>query len=347
MRKVGYYVLLIVFLMIIIPVIVLNGVGPGIELPKIIHKITEKVPKEVEYNDKNGGPKIKLYNKAEDKIIELYLEDYLRGVVAAETPASFELEALKAQAIAARTFAVAHMNVYGGNGCARHNGADVCSEVHCQAWMSKQERMKSWDGENAEKYWKKISDAVDSTRGMVITYEGKLAKDIKYHASSGGKTENSVSVFGYESPYLVSVDSPYEKGNSRFTSVVTLKKQDFINRLKESNPSLKLSVKTLSSQVKVISYTDGGRVKDIKIGDKIFTGVDIRWAVGLKSANFTIKFDKDNIIFTVVGSGHGVGLSQWGANEMAKRGSNYSEILKHYYKGTELKEIDKVFENKK
>lgn len=269
-------------------------------------------------------------------------EEYIKGVVSAEMPVSFNIEALKAQAIAARTFAYANMIKNGGSGCEKHKGADVCSSVHCQAYMTKEERFKNWDASSALKNWEKISQAVDETKGMVLIYNNQLARHIKYHSTSGGKTENSINVFGYQEPYLVSVESPFEEKTPNYTSKVVIKKEDFVKRIKELNPSTKVSTTNLARQVKILEWTDGDRVKTIKIGDKTFTGIDIRWAMGLKSASFTINIDSKNVTFNVKGYGHGVGMSQWGANEMGKLGKKYDEILKHYYKGIEIKKINQI-----
>lgn len=344
MKKILYYIVLIIFLMLVIPITVLGGVGQGIKIPRIIKNISGIIStEEIIYTDKNGGPKIKVFVTKENKIKEMYLEEYVRGVISAEMPVSFDIEALKSQAIAARTFAVAKMSAFGGPGCPNHPGADICSEVHCQAWMSKEQRLKRWNASDAPKYWEKITQAVNETKGLILTYQGKLAEAVKYHSTSGGKTENSVYAFGYEKPYLVSVEGPKEEEAPKYKSTVVMKKSEFIKRMKELNSSIKISESNLSSQIKIVARTDGDRVKVINIGDKSFTGIDIRWAMNLNSANFTVKVDSKNVIFEVKGYGHGVGMSQWGANIMGKSGKKYDEILKHYYKGIEIKKIEEIF----
>ena len=342
MKKVGYYIFLVTFLIIFIPVVILGGVGPGIKVPGIINKlpITPAVTAVPEKTQENI--KIKVFVSKENKVMEMDFEEYIKGVLSAEMPASFDIEALKAQAVAARTFAAAAMRTYGGGGCAKHKDADMCSDVHCQAWVSKEDRFKSWDKNKAEEYWKKISDAVEATCGMIIVYQNQIAKHVKYCSTSGGQTEDSINVFGYSEPYLVSVQSPNEEESPVFKSSQILTKTEFIKRMRELSPDIKLAASTLGSQIKILALTEGKRVKSIKIGDKTFTGVDIRWAMGLKSADFTVKVEKNNVVFNVKGNGHGVGMSQWGANEMGKRGSKYDEIVKHYYKGVEIKKINEV-----
>jgi stage II sporulation protein D len=346
MKKIGYFIMMLVFLIFLIPIIILGGIGPGIKIPIIINKIPFLVQdnKNME-SELKGGVIIKVAVKG--KIVEMPFEEYIAGVVAAEMPVKFDEEALKAQAIAARTFAAAKMLSFGGSGCVRNPGADVCSETHCQAWISKEDRFKSWKPEEAVANWNKIVMAVAATKDMIISYNGKLAAGVKYFSTSDGKTESSLYAFGYAEPYLVSVDSPNEEEAPNFKSQVVINKTDFISRIKKIEPAINVSSNKLASQVKVLDYTDGGRVKTIKIGGKVFSGIDIRWAMSLKSADFSIGIDKNNVTFNVRGYGHGVGMSQWGANEMGKRGIKYDSIIKHYFKGTEISKIDNILKNKK
>jgi stage II sporulation protein D len=349
LKKIGFFLILIIFLMFVIPIAVVGGVGSGIKVPAIINKIVEQIPtssKESKLDEKGEDYKIKVYVVSEKKVKEMLLEDYITGVIAAEMPVSFDAEALKAQAVAARTYAAARMRQFGGKGCEKHPEApqhDACSDVHCQAWISKEDRFKNWDDKSAVENWNKLTEVVESTRGMIMSYKGELVRNAMYHSTSGGKTESSLAVFGYNHPYLVSVSSPNEEVSPSFESKAVFKNAEFISRMKQLSPNIKLDSKKLTSQIKIVEKTDGDRVKSIKIGDKSFTGIDIRWAFSLKSANFTIKVDSKYVTFTVRGNGHGVGMSQWGAGEMAKRGKKCDEILKHYYTGIELNKIQDVF----
>lgn len=209
--------------------------------------------------------------------------------------------------------------------------------------MPKEDRIKGWEAENATEYWSKITNAVKGTRGQVLTYKDSLVRRLKYHSTSGGKTENSINVFGYSEPYLVSVESPNEETAPKFKSTVVMSKDEFVKRIKELEPSTKVTSTNLGAQIKINSWTKAGRVEKIKIGDKIFTGIDIRFAMGLNSANFSIKVDSKNVTFDVRGYGHGVGMSQWGANVMGKEGKGYIEILKHYYNGVEVTKLEEIF----
>lgn len=346
LRKIIIYIVLIIFLMIGIPMIILGGIGSGIKVPGIISRLVDVVPESQKDNEPGDTFKIKVYNVNQKKVIEMSFEDYIKGVVAAEVPALFEEEALKAQAIAARTFAVANLKAFGGSGCKSYPEGDVCSTVHCQAWISKEERFKNWEAENALNYWSRISNAVEETKGMVLMYKGELARYVKYHSTSGGKTEDSINVFKNSIPYLVSVESPGEEASPKYETTVTLKRDEFIKKMKELSPDIKLTNSNLGAQIKIIDRTEGNRVKSVKIGNKTFSGIDIRWAFLLNSADFTVKVDSKHVVFSVKGNGHGVGLSQFGANAMAKSGKGYEEILKHYYQGIGIGSL-KDLNNKK
>jgi stage II sporulation protein D len=344
LKRIVVFISFLIMLIFLIPLIILGAVGPGIKIPAIINDAVageddEDKTGNIEYNDLN----VKVYIDEEDKVVEMKLEDYVVGVVAAEMPALFEEEALKAQAVAARTYVFAKLRAKGGAGCSKHEGADVCTEVHCQAWISKEDRFKAWGAEQSEELWEKINKVVSETKGLVLTYEGEVARSIQYHAVSGGKTEDSIDVFGTSIPYLKSVDSPGEEESSSYTSTVTLESKDFIDRIKKLNSAVIIDTsKSLLSQISITQLTTGGRVKSIQIGNKSFSGIDIRWAMGLKSANFSVKADSSSVIFNVKGYGHGLGMSQWGAREMAKTGSTYDVILKHYYQGVEIMKISDI-----
>lgn len=276
MKRLWYYILILVFLIFLIPILILGGIGPGIKIPVIVNKIPFINTPSNNQNTTKSEIKIKVFVAKKNSIVEMPLEDYIIGVVAAEMPVKFNNEAIKAQAITARTYAVAKMMSYGGKGCVKHPGADVCSEVHCQAWISKEERFKYWKPAEAVTNWNILSKAVNDTKGMIISYKGKLATGVKYFSTSDGKTENSLYAFGYAEPYLISVSSPNEEESPSFKSSVVLSKTEFINRIKKINTKIKISSKTLSSQVKIIDWTEGGRVKNIKIGGITLQGTDIR-----------------------------------------------------------------------
>lgn len=280
--------------------------------------------------------KIKVNLSKENIIKELDLEEYVAGVVASEMPADFGIEALKAQAVAARTYALAHVTELGGTPCKNGNGASLCDTVHCQAYMSKEERMKLWSKASGEKNWDKIKIAVESTRGQVLTYNNDLVMELYYFANSSGKTENSEDVFSSSIPYLRSVESPGEEGAKNFKSSKVFTYKEISQIINNNYKNAKVTTANIKEQIIVIDRSGAGSVKNIKVGSITMTGSKFRTMLDLKSSNFQVKFNSNDIEIDCSGYGHGVGMSQWGANAMAKEGKNYIEILNHYYQGTDV-----------
>lgn len=297
-------------------------------------------PNDIIFNKGNGGgPEIKVYLSKENKIIDISIEEYIRGVVAAEMPAEFNIEALKSQAVAARTFAAAHMECFGGTKYKGANGADVVDTVQCQAYMDKDSRFKAWPEKNRGEYWNKITEAVKSTSGEILTYNGQLVMEPYYFSVSSGNTESSQDVFSQNVGYLKSVSSPGEESAPKFKSIENIKLNDFTSKINNAYSNAKISIKNIKKQVSILSTSSVGGVKSIKLGGATITGAEFRALLGLNSSNFTLAYNKDNVVITCKGYGHGVGMSQWGANYMAKSGSNYSEILTHYYQGVKIEKI--------
>lgn len=336
-------------------IIILLGTCFLIVLPcLILHDNTKKeskssydVPKfsigsgTIVFNTKiSKQPKIKVYISSQKKIKEIYVEDYVRGVICGEMPAEFDIEALKAQSVAARTYAFSHMAEFGGEKCSDGKGADVCDTVHCQVYMSKEERMKLWPKSSAQKYWDKISEAVNKTAGQVIMYSGEMIKAPYYFSTSGGKTEDSVNVFSFSIPYLKSVESPGEEASPKFTSTVKLTGSQLAKKINAAFPDAKMSSKNLKYNLVIKSKTQAGNVKEVKTGKRTISGSQFRNVLGLNSSNFDIRYNAKNIEITCRGNGHDVGMSQWGAYAMAKKGSSYKEILEHYYNGTTIENIN-------
>jgi len=279
---------------------------------------------------------LSVYNHDTDKIMELGLEEYIVGVVAGEAPAAFEIEALKAQAVAARTYALWKRSVYAETGNPDHPEAILCtSHLHCQEWLSLEELRERHGKKWIKEYLPKIEEAVMSTKGVIMTYNMKPIEPL-YHSTSGGRTENSEDVFTTAVPYLRSVPSPYEEGSPVLVDQYKISIKDFISKLKGKYKDLKVDDKKIASEINILERSSGGNIKKIKIGNKEFTGREVRELFELRSANFTVDIRGKDIHFTTKGYGHGVGMSQWGANGMAKQGSTFSEILKHYYQGVTL-----------
>lgn len=289
--------------------------------------------------NKSIEPKINVYLKKEDRVITLDLEEYIVGVVSAEMPANFHEEALKAQAVAARTYAVAHIKSVSGKGCNLHKDADICDSVHCQAYIDKDKRLQSWPEKDREALYKKVRTAVESTSGQVLSYDGDLVMTPYYFATSSGKTENAQEVFGSDKPYLKSVESKGEEIAPKYEKEFKVSSDKFIKLIKGKFKDLNISIGEVNNKINILERSEGGSVKTIKIGNITTTGKTVRSLLGLTSANFEIGFSGNDIVFKCKGYGHGVGMSQWGAGVMAKEGKSYEDILKHYYTGIEIVKI--------
>lgn len=287
------------------------------------------------YNYNKYGT-ISLLHKKTGEVEQVNLDDYLCNVVSAEMPATFEQEALRAQAIVARTYTIYKILNK------KHDNADICDDsTCCQAWISKEDRFTRWEENQRESNWQKICNAVNDTSGKIITYENKPI-DAFFHSNSGGITEVPVNVWGGTGyPYLQSVETSGEDAYTQYSSEVVLSQEDLLNKLKEKYADISIDF-TNSEDIKILEYTESKRVKTVKFGNHEISGVEARTLFGLKSTNFDITRDGDNIKFSVKGYGHGVGMSQTGADSMAKQGSSSEDIIKHFYTGVEITEVNKL-----
>ena len=288
-----------------------NNTGIKKEEPikeEVKQEVQQEIVEEKVEVDNNIYVKVKRSN---GNIQKIELEEYVIGVVGAEMPASFNIEALKAQAVVARTYALKAIS----------NNKVLTDTSSTQNYKDNEGLKQMW-GSSYDTYYNKVKNAVMDTKGYYITYNGKYI-DAVYHSTSNGKTESSVNVWGNSFPYLVSVDSPYDNTNPSFI------KTEFISYSELSN-KLKMEINN-DTEINIISKTISNRVEYLKISDKQYSGVDFRNILGLRSADFSIEKIENGINFTTKGYGHGVGMSQYGANGMAKNGSNYINILKHYY----------------
>ena len=274
---------------------------------------------------------IKLLHKEDGSIEEMELDNYLLGVVSAEMPANFEQEALNAQSVVARTY-----TLYTIKNSKKHEEADICDDSNCcQAWISKENRLARWDENLREENWNKIETAVNTTKGKIITYNGEVI-DAFFHSNSGGLTETPAGVWGGTNyPYLQVVETAGEEGYSQYSSEMVLSKEEFKNKILEKHQDLDIDF-SKENQIEITEYTASNRVRTIRVGNINISGTEMRSLLGLRSTNFTFKIEDNNIIFDVIGYGHGVGMSQTGADSMAKQGSNYEEIIKHFYTGVEI-----------
>ena len=300
-------------------------------------KVEDSGEEKVKY-DYTKYATIKLYHTQTQTYEEVPMDEYLYGVVSAEMPADYELEALKAQAVVARTYTL--YQIMHSNG--KHGEADICdASTCCQAWISKEDRLAKWDENVRNSNWDKIVEAVDSTQGEIITYQGEPI-DAFFHANSGGTTETATNVWGGTNfPYLQSVQTAGEDAYSGYNSEVELSKEELVKQLKEKYADLEINFEE-EDAIKIIAYTESGRVRTIKFGNIEIAGTEARTLLGLRSTNFFFILEGDTIKFTVTGYGHGVGMSQTGADNKKKSGSNYKEIIQHFYTGVEITYVNEL-----
>jgi stage II sporulation protein D len=323
MRKLLIVIILfIIFLVILLPLVIVNNLN--------------FFKTQIETDEKVLNITVLFHETGEIKLMPL--EEYLIGVVAAEMPAEFELEALKAQAVAARTYTLKKMQLKSKNAESDHPNAVVCTDpAHCQAWISKEEQKELWGVVNYLKYRSKIESAVKSTEGQIITYDKRIIDPV-YHSNCGGKTENSEDVWKFKIPYLRSVESPYSIESPRYKETKTYS-MEYLDKALGTNIAAvpAASIKNNVSQYfKILEKTSSGRIKKIYIGGKTILTTQLRQILNLRSTKFEISIIGDMVKFTTYGYGHGVGMCQYGANGFAKNGKNYMEIIKHYYKGVEI-----------
>ena len=275
---------------------------------------------------------INVYVKDEDKVVTMSKSQYLKEVVSAEMPADFEFEALKAQAVAARSYLESRSNAYRVSGTPpEHKGADTCTDhTHCKAWISEAKRREIW-GADADKNWDKISRAVEETEGETITYNDEVISAV-FHSTSSGKTEASKDVWGGDKPYLVSVESPGDLESPKYASQNEFTLSDFWRIATENIEGVDFNKGIITD----IKRSDAGGITEVTVGGVKIHGTKLRNIYGLRSTNCEITVAEDKVTFDVKGYGHGVGMSQYGANYMAKEGKGYKEILTTYYKGTEI-----------
>ena len=269
----------------------------------------------------NEKIEVTIKDVAKDKETTLDLEEYIIGVVAGEMPASFEVDALKAQAIAARSYALSKIN-------STTTSYDLVTDITNQVYLTKEQMQEKW-GSDYEYYYERIKDAVDETNNLVMEYGGNVISAY-YFAMSNGYTEDASLVFGEDRDYLESVDSTWDKNVKNFLVTTTFSKEEFCE---------KLDIDCSNITIENIVRSSTNRVNFITINDEEFKGTEIRSLLNLRSTDFDINIT-DEVTITTKGYGHGVGMSQYGANEMAKEGYTYEEILKYYYKDIDIVKID-------
>ena len=290
-------------------------------IPVIIIKTL--IPKKIKLKNYKKTDNITVRVKRENKnIIEkIPLEKYLIGVLAGEMPVSYDIEALKAQAVAARTYTI---NKIEQN---KEKEYDVVDTTNDQVYKDEEQLKEIWK-ENYNENTKKIKQAIKETNGEYLTYNGKPIHAF-FFSTSSGKTENCKDVFGENLPYLVSVSSIWDEKSPSYQGELILTKQEFCNKLEINCDNLKIN----------IERNETNSIKFITINNKTIKGTDFRFKLGLKSTNVEIEQNDNSIKIKSKGYGHGVGMSQYGAKELANNGYKYDEILKYYYQGVEFKKI--------
>lgn len=311
--------LFLTMLLIAVPSFFVLNIKEEIETKKII---------EIENSNSNTSTekklevKIKVKQEKKNKIIELDLEDYVKGVIAGEMPVYFDSEALKAQAVAARTYALRRIN--------KNNTYDVVDTVMNQVYLDEETLKQNW-GNNYQENIKKINEAVDNTIGEYVDYNGNYA-DTLFFSTSVGNTENSEEIFGNKISYLRSVSSQWDEEVSPvYEQKYTFTRDEFCSKLKMTGCE--------KIYIDILSETSTGRIKNIKINNKQFTGTGVAYMLGIRSNYFRVTIENNKVVVVTKGFGHGVGMSQYGAYGMAKNGYDYKEILEHYYQGTTIKNL--------
>ncbi len=300
-------ILLITLLVVFIPFFVVNIFVRTDEIK--FHYVSNKV--------------IRVKNVKTDEIFKVPFEEYVKGVLAGEMPVSFELEALKAQAVASRSYALVQVskNV--------DKDYDVVNTVDNQVYLTDDDLKAKWKDEYVSKI-NKIKKAVKETKGEYLSYDGEVVEAL-FFSTSTGKTENSEEVFSSKVPYLRSVSSTWDEASPVYEDTSSFELKDFYEKL-----GLQYNDKIT---YEVLETTSTGRVKKIKINEVEFNGRDVATKLKLRSNYFSIVQNGTSVTITTKGYGHGVGMSQYGALGMAKEGYTYDKILKHYYQGTEIKKI--------
>jgi stage II sporulation protein D len=285
----------------------------------------------VDQNQADDSPiqiNVKLSNP--QKTIKVPLEDYIRGVVASEMPVEFESESLQAQALAARTYIYSRV---------KNNEATVTDTVKDQVYATDEKLKERWK-EHYQVNMQKVNAAVQATKGKVITYQDKPIY-AAFFSTSNGYTENSEEYFKETYPYLRSVVSAWDRQSPKFTRTKTMTVAEIVSDLeKHTGEKIAASAFAQGKGFRILKKTSGKRIAKIMVGDHVFTGRQVREALGLASSDFVWKQDGSQITFTTHGFGHGVGMSQWGANLLAKQGRTAEQIIQYYYQHVKIKNIN-------
>ena len=324
MKKIIILILFVVLITLILPFAIVSLSEKT--------KAEQKMEVREELSEQSEAKVIAVYIKDEDRVENMEMSQYLKEVVSAEMPADFHIEALKAQAVAARTYLINRKNAFSDSEKPEyHKGADICTDsTHCKAWISEKRRRELW-GDKAEENWQKISLAVDETEGVIITYEEEPISAV-FHSTSSGMTENSEDVWGGSVPYLRSIKSEGDKVSPKYSSESGFSVEEY-KRIIEKNV---VGVDWGKGLYSDILRSDAGGIISLKVGGVTIKGTEFRRIFSLRSTNVEIITEGDKVSMSSKGYGHGVGMSQYGANFIANQGMGYEEILKTYYSGVDV-----------
>lgn len=328
MKRLFIVGMIIAIVILILPAVLVAFIAKKEEAPQSETVSSTKVETVNEHIFTNDDISIAVYRSKEERIEKHPLEQYVVGVVASEMPVQFELEALKAQALAARTYIVRQM--LSETDIILPEGAIVTDTIIHQVFQNEQELQDRW-GKDYQWKIEKIKEAVAATSGQILTYKGEPI-EASFFSTSNGYTENSEDYWQNNIPYLRSVASPWDRHSPKYKTTTTIPVSQFEQRL-----GVKVTSETVGD---IIERTTSNRVKKVSINGKQFSGREIREKLELNSTDFTWRKAGNEIVIETKGWGHGVGMSQYGAEGMAKEGKTYEEIVRYYYQGVDITSID-------
>ncbi len=331
MKEMLKIALIFAALMLIIPLIGFMGnsseeAPTETEFTEAEFSVTETEPPLTEASEDN----FTVLDITSGKIISMTMREYIIGAVMAEMPAAYEEEALKAQAVAAHTYALRRINLETLSPTIELMGAYISNDSSIYQAFFTPEQGKAFYGEAYDEYRQKIENAVDSVYPEALYYDGEPIS-AAFHSISCGKTESALDAWGTDIPYLTSVDSSFDCEAPTFYSEAVFTADEIRSAFEDIDPDC-----PNDELIAVSDHTEGGYVKSALVGGYTYTGNEIRTVLGLRSASFSVEYKDKSYVFTVKGSGHGVGLSQYGANSLAKEGKSYREILSYYYNGATI-----------
>ena len=332
------YAALLAFTIVLLPALLANMILRGTDDEKS-HRDVEREPPDLSLELSNEIFVLNVYDARQRKQVEMNLNEYLVGVVAAEMPARFHEEALKAQAVAARTYALHHARQLGGRGCSTHPEADVCTDsTCCQAWVGEADMNAKWPPETAKDFHDRIVRAVLDTQGAVVISGEALAQAL-YHSTCGGMTEAAGNVWDGSNPdYLQSVSCSYCNHSQHYQNELTMKLAEYVAALKNESGLLPVLSSENAPHMEIVRRSPSGRNLLVRLGNpgRLFHGTEVRNLLGLPSTHFQWRVDDNQIVFETRGFGHGVGLCQYGADGMAREGAGFEDILAFYYRDTTI-----------